>query len=292
MESLISLDLSLMPQEARYSVDDAVRAIGEIHRQLEAIEDYRLKLKWWMGHVLKHTSFPKGKRTAMVDHIALRLDQDFSIRAKKSVLYEAARVYEMFSGDYLRFVRWIEEQKRLLGRPVYWYDVVRLVLGGHNNPDVVGRELADELDYREAERAIEAIERIVMRASGGNEEARGVLEAVQQNITGLLILHNHEPRTPRSPDYRRFVASYPCIVCDRSADAHHALGRSGAGLKASDFGCVPLCRVHHVELHHGGQYTFEKQFGVDLLEAAFNQLHRYVTGTWITMTLEPISGSH
>ena len=59
----------------------------------------------------------------------------------------------------------------------------------------------------------------------------------------------------RDKDHRKFVASQPCLVCGRSpADPHHlrfaqprALGR-----KVSDEFTVPVCRVHHRELHRHG----------------------------------------
>jgi hypothetical protein len=59
----------------------------------------------------------------------------------------------------------------------------------------------------------------------------------------------------RDKDHRRFVSTQPCLVCGRSAaDAHHlrfaqprALGR-----KVSDEFIVPLCRVHHRQLHRQG----------------------------------------
>jgi hypothetical protein len=65
------------------------------------------------------------------------------------------------------------------------------------------------------------------------------------------------PKTPRRRDKRHLehVASKPCVVCGRSpTDAHHlrfaeprALGR-----KVSDEFTVPLCRIHHRELHDRG----------------------------------------
>jgi hypothetical protein len=84
------------------------------------------------------------------------------------------------------------------------------------------------------------------------------------------------PKTPRSPstaakhdsrpvlqkgirlrdkEHRKFVARQPCLVCGRApSDPHHlrfaqprALGR-----QVSDEFTVPLCRVHHRELHRRG----------------------------------------
>jgi len=59
----------------------------------------------------------------------------------------------------------------------------------------------------------------------------------------------------RDKEHRKFVAAQPCAVCGRApSDPHHirfaqprALGR-----KVSDEFTVPLCRVHHRELHRTG----------------------------------------
>ncbi|MBR1200934.1 ERF family protein [Bradyrhizobium sp. AUGA SZCCT0240] len=59
----------------------------------------------------------------------------------------------------------------------------------------------------------------------------------------------------RDKAHLRFVASHPCLICERSpADAHHvrfaqpqALGR-----KVSDEFAVPLCRAHHRDNHRFG----------------------------------------
>ena len=56
----------------------------------------------------------------------------------------------------------------------------------------------------------------------------------------------------RDKEHCKFVATQPCVVCGRTpAEAHHirfaqprALGR-----KVSDEYTVPVCRVHHRELH-------------------------------------------
>jgi hypothetical protein len=76
----------------------------------------------------------------------------------------------------------------------------------------------------------------------------------------------------RDKDHRKFVALQPCLVCGRSpADAHHlrfaqprALGR-----KVSDEFTVPVCRVHHRELHrHGDEAAWWQKTKVDPLPIA------------------------
>jgi hypothetical protein len=76
----------------------------------------------------------------------------------------------------------------------------------------------------------------------------------------------------RDKDHRKFVSSQPCLVCGRlPADAHHlrfaqprALGR-----KVSDEFTVPLCRVHHRELHrHGDEAAWWQKIKIDPLPIA------------------------
>jgi hypothetical protein len=62
-------------------------------------------------------------------------------------------------------------------------------------------------------------------------------------------------RSCRDNDHLRFITAQPCTVCGRqSCEAHHlrfAQPRA-LGLKVSDEFTVPLCRVHHRELHRVG----------------------------------------
>jgi hypothetical protein len=64
-----------------------------------------------------------------------------------------------------------------------------------------------------------------------------------------------KPIRRRNKSHLAFVASQPCLVCQRCpCDAHHikfAEPRT-LGRKVSDEFTVPLCRDHHVQLHHVG----------------------------------------
>ncbi len=76
-----------------------------------------------------------------------------------------------------------------------------------------------------------------------------------------------EPRRLRDKAHLKFVASQPCLVCGRSpADAHHLrfTQRRGMGLKVSDEFTVPLCRVHHRDLHScGNEIAWWKKRSID-----------------------------
>jgi hypothetical protein len=76
----------------------------------------------------------------------------------------------------------------------------------------------------------------------------------------------------RDKDHRKFVSRQPCLVCGRKpAEPHHlrfaqarALGR-----KVSDEFTVPVCRLHHRELHrHGDEAAWWAGVNVDPIPIA------------------------
>jgi hypothetical protein len=76
-----------------------------------------------------------------------------------------------------------------------------------------------------------------------------------------------EPRRLRDKAHLKFVASQPCLICGRSpADAHHLrFTQSRAmGLKVSDEFTVPLCRIHHRDVHsHGDEVAWWERRAID-----------------------------
>ncbi|HKM54545.1 MAG TPA: ERF family protein [Isosphaeraceae bacterium] len=81
-----------------------------------------------------------------------------------------------------------------------------------------------------------------------------------------------KPVRLRDKDHRRFVLRQACLVCGRvPSDPHHltftqprALGR-----RVSDEFIVPLCRVHHDELHRSGnEAAWWQRFNIDPIPVA------------------------
>jgi hypothetical protein len=77
----------------------------------------------------------------------------------------------------------------------------------------------------------------------------------------------------RDKDHLKFVSKQACVVCGREpSDAHHlrfaqprALGR-----KVSDEFTVPICRLHHRELHrHGDEAAWWTGLNIDPVPIAF-----------------------
>jgi hypothetical protein len=86
------------------------------------------------------------------------------------------------------------------------------------------------------------------------------------------ILAIAAPRRYRNREHLRAIVKMPCLVCGRKpSDPHHlryaqprALGR-----KASDEFTVPLCRMHHREVHRAGdECAWWKAAGIDPLKVA------------------------
>lgn len=92
-------------------------------------------------------------------------------------------------------------------------------------------------------------------ATGYESKQQGKLQGSRMATEGVGSHTFVKPRRHRDKDHIRFIAVQPCTVCGRQpCEAHHlrfaqprALGR-----KVSDEFTVPLCRVHHRELHHHG----------------------------------------
>lgn len=86
----------------------------------------------------------------------------------------------------------------------------------------------------------------------GIEEIKQVLNlTVDPEPPASLML---KPKLKRwiNDKYLQWVKSQPCCVCGATADdAHHIIGygQGGIGTKSHDLFTIPLCRVHHRNLH-------------------------------------------
>ena len=66
------------------------------------------------------------------------------------------------------------------------------------------------------------------------------------------------PKRIRAPEHLKWVASLPCLICQRQpSDAHHLkrVQPNALGRKPGDQWVVPLCRIHHRALHDAGDET-------------------------------------
>jgi hypothetical protein len=80
------------------------------------------------------------------------------------------------------------------------------------------------------------------------------------------------PIPERDRDHLRFVAAQPCLVCGRTpSDPHHIkfAEQRAMGRKVSDRFTVPICRLHHRELHRrGDERAWWQNQGIEPLSVA------------------------
>lgn len=81
-----------------------------------------------------------------------------------------------------------------------------------------------------------------------------------------------KPVRERDREHLRFVASQPCLVCGRTpSDAHHVrfAEQRAMGRKVSDKFTVPVCRLHHREIHRrGNERTWWAEHAIEPLTVA------------------------
>jgi hypothetical protein len=92
----------------------------------------------------------------------------------------------------------------------------------------------------------------------------------------------------RDKDHRRFVMRQACLVCGRApSDPHHlrftqphALGRT-----VSDEFLIPICRLHHRELHRSGdEAAWWQKLNIDPIPVALRLWQQTQAGPKLTVT--------
>ncbi|MEE8382237.1 MAG: hypothetical protein V3R78_10245 [Thermodesulfobacteriota bacterium] len=87
---------------------------------------------------------------------------------------------------------------------------------------------------------------------------------------------NFKTRTPRSKSYLAYIRRKPCLIinCKGEAIPHHS-SAGGVGIKCSDYHTIPLCHIHHDEIHRG-QTTFLDKYAIDLWRVIAGLLESYI----------------
>jgi ERF superfamily len=97
-----------------------------------------------------------------------------------------------------------------------------------------------------------------------------VRDRAEPTLTEVTVIS--KPVRERDRNHLRIVASQPCLVCGRTpSDPHHIkfAEQRAMGRKVSDRFTVPLCRLHHRELHRcGNERAWWQIHGIDPLAVA------------------------
>jgi ERF superfamily len=79
--------------------------------------------------------------------------------------------------------------------------------------------------------------------------------SVRDEPSAQAVVVIHKPVRERDREHLKFVAGQSCLICGRTpSDAHHIkfAEQRAMGRKVSDKFTVPICRLHHRELHRRG----------------------------------------
>jgi hypothetical protein len=80
--------------------------------------------------------------------------------------------------------------------------------------------------------------------------------------------------------YLNWIRKQPCAVCgdDTVIHAHHLIGdgHGAMALKNWDVTAIPLCPMHHAELHQKGSDAWELQYGMTQCEMVVQTIKRAV----------------
>ena len=108
----------------------------------------------------------------------------------------------------------------------------------------------------------------------GRQQTGATAVVDEDQATGIdkSVLTISAPRRYRNREHLRYVMQQPCLVCGRKpSDPHHLryMQPRALGRKASDEFAVPLCRVHHREVHRtADECAWWKAAGIDPAKTA------------------------
>ena len=117
-------------------------------------------------------------------------------------------------------------------------------------------------------------------------------EVMDRRQIDKSLLAIPEVKRLRDKDHLQFVATHPCLVCGRQpVEAHHLKFSqpSALGRKVSDAFTVPLCALHHRDLHTtGNELAWWEKKKIDPLAVA-NDLWNISRGREVTEATIPPS---
>jgi len=109
-------------------------------------------------------------------------------------------------------------------------------------------------------------------ATGSDEKKEAAAEGDREPIRLERVVILTKPIRERDRHHLKFVSTQSCLICGRTpSDAHHIkfAEQRAMGRKVSDKFTVPLCRLHHRELHRGGnERAWWHRYGIEPLGAA------------------------
>jgi len=113
---------------------------------------------------------------------------------------------------------------------------------------------------------------LVFAGRADADTSQKTLTAGKKRSSGGVIRALGKTVRLRDKDHRKFVLRQPCLVCGRvPSDPHHLTFTQprALGYRVSDEFTVPVCRIHHRELHRSGdEAAWWQKLNIDPLPVA------------------------
>jgi ERF superfamily len=111
-------------------------------------------------------------------------------------------------------------------------------------------------------------------------------EPIRPQVSHDSVVVLAKPVRERDRQHLRFLSTQPCLICGRApSDPHHIkfAEQRAMGRKVSDRYTVPICRLHHRELHRlGDERAWWQRYGIaplDFAAALWEKTHAVETAT-------------
>jgi hypothetical protein len=132
--------------------------------------------------------------------------------------------------------------------------------------------LKNQLSSSDAQAIEAAFESKLKLADSETADASAKDEQVETQNPADTLVALGKPVRERDRQHLKFVGTQPCLICGRTpSDAHHLkfAEQPTLGRKVSDRYTVPVCRLHHRELHRrGDERPWWRAYGIEPLDLA------------------------
>jgi hypothetical protein len=123
--------------------------------------------------------------------------------------------------------------------------------------------------------------------------------SVRNEPSAQAVVVISKPVRERDREHLKFVAAQSCLICGRApSDAHHIkfAEQRAMGRKVSDKFTVPICRLHHRELHRrGNERAWWQKRGMVVAAALWKKTHdveEFMEGSSEVDPREKANGRH
>lgn len=182
--------------------------------------------------------------------------------------------------DTIRSTLLLDKTRQISLSELCWWAVIKGVFG--ELPESVARKVLRLPQEKMSNRESDIVPSVPATSIIADKVAempipQPVVVTVVEPESPLTFMKRPKRIRWENSNYLAWVKTQPCACCGQQADDPHHLigwGQGGMATKAHDIFVIPLCRIHHTELHNDPT-EFERKYGaqpvliINLLDRAY-----------------------